>query len=58
MTIFNDLRLRARRRAEYRRTLRALRALPIDTALDLDIYHGDAKTIARQAVYGPTGAQG
>ena len=37
---------------EYFRTVRELRRLPLDTALDVDIYPGDAKKIARQAVYG------
>ncbi len=36
----------------YRRTLSELRALPIDSLLDLDIYGGDLKTIAHRAVYG------
>ncbi|WP_168771103.1 hypothetical protein [Palleronia sediminis] len=52
MTLISTLRDRARRRAEYARTLRELRAMPVDTALDLDIYHGDARAIAARAVYG------
>jgi uncharacterized protein YjiS (DUF1127 family) len=36
----------------YRRTLSELRALPIDSLLDLDLYRGDLKTVARGAVYG------
>lgn len=40
------------KRRSYMRTVRALSNLPTDTALDLDIYPGDAKTIARRAVYG------
>lgn len=36
----------------YRRTVRELRQLPLDVALDLDIYPGDAEKIARRAVYG------
>ena len=40
------------KRREYGRTLRALRNLPLDTALDLGIYQGDAEKIARNAVYG------
>ncbi|MBC7156601.1 MAG: DUF1127 domain-containing protein [Rhodobacteraceae bacterium] len=38
--------------AEYRRTRAALERLPLDTALDLDIYPRDAARIARRAVYG------
>ena len=48
MTFLNELK----KHAEYRRTVRALSNLPLDTALDLDIYRGDAKAIARRAVYG------
>jgi uncharacterized protein YjiS (DUF1127 family) len=40
----------------YRRTLAALRALPIDTLLDLDLYRGDLKAIARDQVRGPLDA--
>jgi uncharacterized protein YjiS (DUF1127 family) len=42
----------ARKRAAYRRTIAELSTLPIDTALDLDIYQGDIPAIARRAVYG------
>ncbi len=52
MTMISRLRQAARRRAAYRRTLAELRALPIDSRLDLDIYHGDIDRIAAQAVYG------
>lgn len=38
--------------AAYRRTLRELRALPIDTRLDLDIYSDEIPEIAEKAVYG------
>ncbi len=48
MNFLDDLK----KRAAYNRTLRELRRLPLDTALDLDIYHGDAEKIARRAVYG------
>lgn len=40
------------KRMQYRRTVRELKNLPVDTALDLDIYPGDAKKIAHRAVYG------
>lgn len=40
------------KRMVYLRTRNAIRALPIDIALDLDIYPGDADAIARKAVYG------
>ena len=35
----------------YRRTLAELRALSVDSLLDLDLYRGDLKTVARHAVY-------
>jgi len=52
MSFFETLADRARRRARYNRTVAELRSLPIDTALDLEIYRGDAEAIARRAVYG------
>ena len=41
-----------KKRAQYHRTVRELRSLPLDTALDLNIYQGDATRIAHRAVYG------
>jgi len=41
-----------RKYAAYRRTLRELNALPLETRLDLDIYAGDIRKIAHAAVYG------
>ncbi len=52
MKLLQTLRTRAAKRAQYLRTRDALASLPIDTALDLDIYRGDADRIARLAVYG------
>lgn len=54
MTHFlNSIRTAARRHAAYRRTARELRNLPTDLATeDLGLYPGDARSIARQAVYG------
>ncbi|MDA7424472.1 hypothetical protein [Thalassococcus lentus] len=40
------------KRAKYRRTVQEIKALPLDVALDLDIYPGDAERIAARAVYG------
>ena len=40
------------KRVAYNRTVRELSRLPIDVALDLDIYPGDIKSIAHRAVYG------
>lgn len=36
----------------YRRTLSELRALPIDSLLDLNLDRGELATIARREVYG------
>ncbi len=50
--LINKIRRRANQRAAYATTVKELEAMSIDTALDLDIYHGDIKKIARHAVYG------
>ena len=49
MTRIDDI---IRKRRSYNETVRAIRSMPADIALDLDIYKGDARAIARQAVYG------
>lgn len=48
MNFMTDLQ----KRRSYHRTVRELRRLPLDIALDLNIYPGDAEKIAYQAVYG------
>lgn len=50
--MLSTFKTRMAKRALYVRTLRELRAMPLDTALDLDIHRGDAARIAAQAVYG------
>jgi len=50
--LIDQIRDAARKRAAYRETVRELARMDIDTALDLDIYHGDIPRIAKQAVYG------
>ena len=52
--IFFMTRIRAamERRRRYNRTVRELSSLPLDTALDLDLYRGDAHRIAQRVVYG------
>jgi hypothetical protein len=52
MTVFSQVRTAVQKRMEYLATKRALENLPLDVALDLDIYHGDAARIASKAVYG------
>ena len=51
-TLFSSLRDRLQKNAEYRRTVDEIRRMPLDVALDLDIYPGDAERIAYTAVYG------
>jgi hypothetical protein len=48
----SSLRNRLEKRAAYHRTVREIRAMPLDVALDLNIYPGDAEKIASRAVYG------
>lgn len=52
MGIFETIRDRARKRAAYNRTLAELSRLPRDIRLDLDIYEGDDRRLAHEAVYG------
>lgn len=52
MNVIERIRIAARNRAAYRRTVAALRSMPLDIALDLDIARDDAALIARRAVYG------
>ena len=42
----------ARKRALYLQTRNEIARMPLDIALDLDIYPGDAARIAHEAVYG------
>ena len=55
--LFTRIRDIADRRARYARTVQELRAMPLDVALDLDLYKGDAERIARAAVYGEAGGK-
>jgi hypothetical protein len=52
MTVIAQLKSAAAKRAAYLRTVHELEAIPLDVALDLDLYRGDARKIARRAVYG------
>ena len=47
-----NLLTKLKKHRDYRNTVSELRSLPTDIALDLDIYPGDAKKIARRAVWG------
>jgi hypothetical protein len=50
--IMSSLRDRLQKRAAYNRTVREIRSMPLDVALDLNIYPGDAEIIAERAIYG------
>jgi len=52
MSLLTELRSRLARRAAYSRTLRELRAMPRETAIDLGLFPEDAAQMARAAVYG------
>lgn len=51
-TILTTIQTRLKQRAAYRRTKAEIEAMPLDVAIDLDIYKPDAARIAEQAVYG------
>lgn len=52
LTMIEGLKEAARKRAAYIRTRDEIARMPLDVALDLDIYPGDAAKIAHQAIYG------
>ncbi len=52
MTLLTTLRDAAQKRAAYRRTLNELRGVPEHLVEDLGIYPGNARRLAREAVYG------
>ena len=51
-TIIAKLRSRLNEVARYRQIRDEIARMPLDVALDLDIYRGDAERIARKAVWG------
>jgi uncharacterized protein YjiS (DUF1127 family) len=50
--VIDMLKTAAANYARYRQTRDEIARMPLDVALDLDIYPGDAERIAREAVYG------
>jgi uncharacterized protein YjiS (DUF1127 family) len=52
LTVFEKLMTAARNQARYRQTRNEIARLPMDVALDLGIYPGDADELARKAVWG------
>lgn len=51
-SVYEMLRESARTYARYRKTRDEIANMPLDVALDLNIYRGDADQLARSAVYG------
>ncbi|HOZ34006.1 MAG TPA: hypothetical protein PLM52_14100 [Tabrizicola sp.] len=51
-TVYEMLKTAATNYARYRETRDEIANLPLDVALDLGIYPGDADRIAHDAVYG------
>jgi uncharacterized protein YjiS (DUF1127 family) len=51
-SILQNLKAAASKRRAYNRTVFEIQSLPLDVALDLDIFREDAHKIARKAVYG------
>ena len=51
MTTMTRFRAAMERRRRYRQTVREIERMPLDVALDLDIHRGDARRIARRAIY-------
>ena len=51
-TLFNTLQTRLKQRAAYLRTKSELESMPLNVAIDLDIYKPDAAKLAAKAVYG------
>ena len=52
INVFDLVKDAARNYAMYRTTRDEIANMPLDVALDLGIYRGDAERIAREAVYG------
>jgi uncharacterized protein YjiS (DUF1127 family) len=52
LTLFDRLIAAARDRARVRQTRNEIARMPLDVALDLGIYPGDADELARKAVWG------
>ena len=52
LTVINRLKTVARDHARYVKTRDEIARLPLDIALDIGIYPGDAAQIAHDAVYG------
>ncbi len=51
-TLLTQLNTAVAKRRAYNRTVLELRNMPLDTALDLDLFTEDAEKTAYQVVYG------
>lgn len=51
-SMLNKLRNAVHKRAQYNRTVTEIAHMPLNVALDLDIFREDARLIAQRAVYG------
>jgi hypothetical protein len=52
MNIIHQFKEAAHKRALYVKTRDEIARMPLEVALDLDIFRGDAERIAYEAVYG------
>ena len=52
LNMIRSLRVRLDQHARFRRIRDEIASMPLDVALDLNIYRGDASKIARKAVWG------
>ncbi len=52
MSVLKSVQTAVQKRVAYLRTKTEIENLPLDVALDLDLYRGDAAKIASKAVYG------
>ena len=52
LNMIRSLRVRLDQHARFRRIRDEIASMPLDVALDLNIYRGDASKVARKAVWG------
>lgn len=52
MSLLTNFRETLAKRQAYRNTVAEIEALPLNVAIDLEIFTEDARKIARKAVYG------
>ena len=52
MSVLNNVRTAIEKRVAYSRLKHELRAMPVETAIDLGMFREDAKKTAAKAIYG------